>query len=266
MYGAKTLEIERDTQERTNVELADAHCHLDMVDANAIASSKAYGVSVMITNGGSMKANMETLRIADGKHVFAAIGMGPEEAVNAGEEEVEFSLGLVRKNKGRIVGVGEVGLDYKIADSFERVALQKTVLERFIDIAAELGIPISIHSRNAMDDLLKLLEEKKAEKVHLHFFEGDVAQAKTAASRGYFISVPPIESSKRNRAIKEIPIEQLMAESDSPAAGALPKDVEKSVMIIAKAKGIDYARAAEITTANTKRFFNIGRQNLMRMH
>ncbi|MEM3827250.1 MAG: TatD family hydrolase [Candidatus Micrarchaeaceae archaeon] len=263
MHGTKTLEQEKTPIEKTKIELADSHCHLDMLDTESIKDSLEYGVSVMISNGGSTKSNLETLKIADKKHIFAAVGISPDYA-NIAEEEIAFNLELARSNREKLVAIGEVGLDLKIAKSFEEIAMQRTTFARFVDLAEELGIPVCVHSRNSMDEVLSILESKNAKKVQLHFFEGDTEQAKKAASLGYFISVPPVESSKRSRAIKDFPIEQIMAESDAPAAGAYPKDVERSVMIVAKAKGLEYEKAAEIIASNTKRFFNIGSHRLIR--
>ena len=265
MHGVKTIEISRESLKKEKVELADAHCHLNMLYEGAVADSVAAGVTVMVTNGGSTRANMEVLKRADGKHVFAAVGIGPDEAMVIDDDEVNFNIQLAKDNRDKIVGIGEIGLDYEIASSFEKVAAQKTVFKKFVDLALELDLPVSVHSRKAMDDVLRILKEEGARKVHLHFFEGDAAQAKVAAERGYYVSVPPMESSKRSNAIKHVPIEQIMSESDAPAAGSLPKDVERSVVIIAKSKAIEYQKAAEVTVANTRRFFNIGKQNLIRL-
>jgi len=264
MYGLKTLEQERNKIEKTKIELADSHCHLDMLDASTIKDAVEYGVSVMISNGGSTKANLDTLKIADEKHVFAALGIGPDFTAKITDEELKFNMELVRSNSGKVVAIGEVGLDFKMAKNFEEIALQRAVFEKFIGLAIDMDIPVCVHSRNAMDEVLDLLSEKKAKKVQLHFFEGNAAQAKRAAELGYFISVPPTESSKRSNAIKMFPIDQIMVESDAPAAGVTPKDVERSVMIVAKAKDLEFGKAAEIIVSNTKRFFNIGSNKFIR--
>jgi TatD DNase family protein len=117
-------------------------------------------------------------------------------------------------------------------------------------------LPASIHSRNALKQVLYTLKEKKVEKVHLHYFEGDVEEAKEAERLGYMISIPPLESGKRKRVIKAISLDNLMAESDSPVVGASPRDVQTSVKLVAETKGIEFETAAEALTMNTKKFFN----------
>ncbi len=265
MYAFKTAVQEVSMLEKTKTELADAHCHLDMLDHASIEESLDYGVSIMVANGGSTKSNLEVLKLADQEHIFAAIGIGPDVAASISEKELLFNVELAKANSGRIKAIGEVGLDFKIAKNAEEIERQKATFGRFIDLAIELDVPVCVHSRNAMEEVLEMLKERKAKRVQLHFFEGNEEQAKIVASRGYFISVPPQESSKRNRAIKEFPMSQMMAESDAPAAGSTPRDVEKSVMIIAKAKGIDYQKAAEEIVSNTRRFFKIGGHKLIRV-
>ena len=80
------------------------------------------------------------------------------------------------------------------------------------------------------------------------------------------ISVPPGQSARRRKAIKALPLELIMVESDAPAAGSTPRDVERSIGIVAEAKGLSFERAAEATSLNTKKFFNIhSGANMMRM-
>lgn len=240
-------------------ELADAHCHLDMLGSDeVVAESLGYGVNIMVTNGVDTMSNVKTLSIADGRHVFPALGIDPQHAVSMLDDEVKFNLDMIRSNRDRIVAIGEVGLDYVISESPAQLAMQHKVFESMIDIALELGKPISVHSRRAIGDVLDILEEKGVKKAHVHFFEGDEEHAARVMELGYMVSVPPQKSAKRSRVLKLVNPSNIMAESDSPAAGSSPKSVEESVKIIADSKGMSYDEAAAITTANTKRFFNIG--------
>ncbi|MDE1833059.1 MAG: TatD family hydrolase, partial [Candidatus Micrarchaeota archaeon] len=167
-------------------------------------------------------------------------------------------------NPSKICAIGEIGLDYAYAKDKKGVERQKVVFGKFLDLALELDKPVTIHSREAMEDVLTMLEEKGVRRAHMHFFEGGPIEAKRIEKLGYMVSVPPFESSRRNKAISAIAIDNIMAESDSPAAGASPLDVGKSVAIVAKAKGISFERAAEQLTANTKRYFNVGYKTIMR--
>ena len=103
----------------------------------------------------------------------------PEFVEKMSDEEIEFNIGVIRANRGRIVGIGEVGLDYKMARGVGDPERQKLVFGRMLDLAMELGLPVSVHARNSLDDVLRILEEKGVRKAHLHFFEGDETHAKT---------------------------------------------------------------------------------------
>lgn len=258
----KQLLQKRETLHKDIVEMADAHCHLSILSDPAIINDAVlFGVSTIITDGVDTPSNIKTLEVADNKHVFAAIGVDPEHALALDEgifeKELEFNVELARQNAERIVAIGEIGLDYSIGGGPRNVARQKKVFGRFVDLAAELGLPISVHSRSAINEVLAFLEEKGAKRVHLHFFEGGVEEARIALKRGYMISVPPIESSKRKRVIAMMPLDNIMAESDAPVVGQTPKSVEKSIRYIAEIKGIGFEDAAAAITENTKRFFDI---------
>ncbi len=260
----QTKEITQETKQRQIMEMADAHCHLDLMDAG-IELSKwlAYGVRTIITNGVDTKSNIRSAELADNRNIFAMLGMDPEHA-NVTDEELEFNIKMIRHNHSKIAGIGEIGLDFGTIKEKVTVARQKVVFERFLDLAKELRLPVSIHSRNAISEVLQILEEKGMEYVHIHFFEGNAQQARAVEKKGYMISVPPIHSSKRNGVIKEIAIDNIMPESDAPIVGASPIDVYKSIEIVAEAKRIDVKKAAELLTRNTKRFFRVREAKIMR--
>lgn len=248
------------------LEMADSHCHLDLIkDTHVIKYAIDSGVRTIITNGVDTKSNMRCLELADDRHIFALLGIDPEHA-GLKDDELEFNINLARQNRNKIKGIGEIGLDYGKVKGSVPIARQKVVFGKFLDLAIELKVPVSIHSRDAMADVLHILEEKGIEHAHMHFFEGNIQQAKEVEKRGYMISVPPVKSEKRGKVIKEMAIDNIMAESDAPAVGISPRDVERSIGIVAEAKKIDFKKAADLLTQNTKRFFKIGTTtNFMRL-
>ncbi len=262
--------VENKEQTKQMVEMADAHCHLDLIDDYSIISRAVdFGVLTMITNGVDTKSNMQVLELADSKHIFPAMGVDPEHALamkdSEFEQELSFNLDLVRQNAGRIAAIGEIGLDYKIAGRTESSKRQLRVFEAFLDLSLSLDLPVSVHARNAIDEVLKVMEEKGIKKGHLHYFEGGEAEAKKAEKLGYMISIPPLESNKRSKAIKAVSIENLMTESDSPVVGDSPAAVERSVGMIASAKQAPFNDVAWTTAANAKRFFGIGKLKSTRL-
>lgn len=237
------------------VELADAHCHLDLMNSDEIREAVQYGVRTIITNGVDTKSNMAAANLHDGKNIFAMLGVDPEHGILMPDAELEFNIKTIRSARN-LAGIGEIGLDKNgKVGNYER---QKLIFERFVDLAIEMQLPMSIHSRNAVDEVLSILETKGAKKAHIHFFDGGVEQAKRMERMGYMLSIPPLESSRRRKIIKEVSIDNIMVESDSPVATKSPKEVRKAIEMVAEEKRISFERAAEATVANTKRFFTTG--------
>lgn len=260
-------EIAQMQHESQKVEMADAHCHLDILeDSSLLLNAINMGVHTIITNGINSTSSRRALDLSEGRYIFPAIGVDPETAVSmegdALDKEIEHVVKLMRDNRKKIVAVGEIGLDFMKAKTPEALVRQKKTFGKMLDMAKELDLPVSVHSRNSMDAVLDMLKEREMKKVHLHFFEGSVMQAKEAEKRGYMISIPPLESRSRKDVIKDVSIDRLMAESDCPVAGKSPLDVEFSIHMIADLKGIPFAKAADILTQNTKRFFEIDRVKL----
>ncbi len=260
-------EIAQMQQERQKAETADAHCHLDLIsDPTILINAINFGVHTIITNGIDVATSKRALELSERKYIFPAIGIDPETAVKldgkALDNEINQIMELARQNKDKIVAIGEIGLDYVKAKTDATKARQRMVFERMLDLAKELGLPVSVHSRESMDAVLEILEKRDMRKVHLHFFEGNVQQAKEAEKKGYMISIPPTESSKRKQVIKDVSIDRLMAESDCPVVGKTPVDVEFSIHMIADIKGIPFVKAAEMLTNNTKKFFEVERAKL----
>ncbi len=246
--------LKQDLKQKTITELADAHCHLDMVPPAEVGQAIGSGVKTLITNGVDIKSDMESVKLIDGRNVFAMLGIDPEHAVLMQENELDVAINLIRGSiVSGVVGIGEIGLDGKE----EKMDWQKRVFERLLDLANELKLPVSIHSREALDEVLTILESKAVKKAHIHFFEGSVEQAKRVERLGYMISVPPLESARRRKVIKEVSIDNIMVESDAPAAVRSPSDVVKAVEMIAEEKRITFEQAAHAVVANTKRFFGI---------
>ncbi len=237
------------------VELIDAHCHLELFENYKTAISDAYmaGVKSIITAGGSKKSSMSAIKIAEEHNVFAVIGVDP--SFSGTDAEFVHELKKIIKSNSKIVGVGEIGLDYKLPKVDKE--LQKTVFAEQIGIANELEIPIVVHARGAIDDAMAMVEEAKVKKAMFHFFEGSEVQAKHLAEHGYLISIPPLESSRRKKIISALKLDDIVVETDSPVVGKSPIDVIKTVGWIAEIKGLDFKNAAHGVTQNVKRLFSI---------
>ncbi|MCL5680190.1 MAG: TatD family hydrolase [Candidatus Marsarchaeota archaeon] len=249
---------------KQRLELLDAHCHADMLSDEELDTAMARGVTALVVNGVDTASNMSVLGLNNRTGIFPALGIHPENAAKINKEEIEYNINLIKANSKSVKAIGEIGLDYAFAKDENEKNKQKELFKRFVELAIELDKPVSVHSREAIDDVLDILENTGIKKAHIHFFEGNAKQAKRVESLGFMVSIPPMHSAKRMDAITALPIANIMAETDSPTAGMHIYDIDKSVMLIAKAKGMDFESCAVAIADNTKRFFNISVHNLIR--
>lgn len=236
--------------------LTDTHCHLDLFQNAAAVVNDAFshGVRTIITSGGSAKGNEATSKIVKILSVFGVVGIDPASS-GAESEYIDSYVAMIKSNP-RLVGIGEIGLDSHVEEK-NPPEVQKSAFIRQIRIANELGVPVVIHSRGRMADVIKVTDEHKPEKAMFHFFEGDVEQARYLAGKGHMISIPPRYSSRMKRIINEIDLSSMVAETDAPVAGKTPSDIREVVEAISSIKKLEFGNVAEALSENAKVFFHI---------
>lgn len=203
----------------------DSHCHIDMpqFDADrdaAVARAREAGVATMLLVGGvdEEQGHRRALRVAEHYGFPASAGTHPHEA-RLYDDRVEDELrGLARD--GRIVAVGEIGLDFHYDHSPRDV--QRAVFRRQVRLAREVGLPVVVHTREADEETASLLEEEKAEECGgvIHCFTGGPELARRALALGFFISFSGIVAFPRAETIQEVaratPLDRLLVETDAP--------------------------------------------------
>jgi TatD DNase family protein len=178
-------------------------------------------------------------------------------------EAAEKMLGFIRQNHDFIVAIGEVGLDYWRVKDDEGRALQRHILSQQIATAAELGLPLNVHSRSAGRHTITLLRERNAQRVLMHAFDGKASAAMAGVEAGFYFSIPPsvVRSPQKQKLVKHLPMECLLLESDSPVLGPSkdqrnePQNVRLACAQIGSIKGLREEEVAEITTDNARRLF-----------
>ena len=250
--------------------LIDTHAHLEEIDnlEQVIAEAKSANVMAIIGVGSDYQSNQKVLELAQAYKgfVYPALGWHPW---NLKSSEIDRNLEFIEANIGQVVGIGEVGLDYhKRVRAVAEKDLQQRVLREILEIARRYKKPVSIHSRYAWRDALSLVEEAQLEKVVFHWYTGTSSVLRDIVSRGYFISATPAVEyhEEHRRAVKEIPLERLLLETDSPVVyrrgsefeyEARPADVLRALKGAAGLKGVSEAQIAEVTTNNALKFYGL---------
>ena len=252
--------------------LVDHHCHLDFPDFEAerdayVARAKMAGVGVLVTISTHIR-NYATYRaIAEAyDNVYCTVGTHPHRA----HEELDISLDeIVRLSEHpRCVGIGEAGLDYYYKKSPPEA--QAEGFRRHIAAARATGLPLEIHTRDADDDTIAILEDETAKgpfKAILHCFTGGPELARRAVALGHYVSFSGVVTFKKSEALRaiaaDVPLDRILVETDAPFLAPEPfrgKRNEPAFVVhtaaaLAKVHGISPEAFAEATTANFYRLF-----------
>lgn len=254
--------------------LVDSHVHLDEIEGleRAIQDAKQVGVVALIAVGQDYESNLKVLEMAE-KHrdfVYPALGLHPWSLGNMGNAQIDINLRLIEENIERIVGIGEVGLDYhKKVKAVAGKERQKDVFEVMLDLAKRYDKPVSVHSRYSWKDCFDMVKASGVKKAVFHWYTGFSSVLREIVTGGYFISATPAGEyhDEHRRAIKETPLENLLLETDSPVTfgretkyESRPSDIVRSLRAVAQLKGLEESIVAQETTANTVRLFHLVEQ------
>jgi len=254
----------------------DSHAHLDDAQFDAdrdavIERARAAGLKYLLAvSGGSGPDDLASAVPIAQKHdwIYATVGIHPHEAAKAGK--CHFDRLLVEAKNFKVIGVGEIGLDYYYDHSPREI--QKDVLVRQLEIARELKLPVIIHCRDAWEDLTSIIG------VHwnpaglggiLHCFSGSLENARRFIDWGFWISFAgPITFKKADglRAIAaELPLESLLTETDCPYLAPVPHRgkrnepafVLETTRTLAGLRNMTEAKMGELMIRNFERLFRL---------
>jgi TatD DNase family protein len=248
--------------------LVDVHCHLELLEDldSVILRAKKAGVKVIVANGINPSTNRQNLEISSKYDIVkVAMGIYPPDALTREtgvkqEFDVDKEVEFIKKNKNKIIAIGEVGLDYSTGQDKE---LQAGVFRKMIRLALELDKPLIVHSRKAEEDVIKILEEEKAKKVVLHCFNGRKSLIKKAIALGYYFSIPTnvVRAENFQLLVKEVNINKLLTETDAPYLSPFkgisnePAFVIEAVKKIASIKGFNEEEVANNIFMNYRESF-----------
>ena len=207
--------------------LTDTHCHLyyDSIKKDiqiVIARAKEQGVNRFICVGTNTIDSAESLKIAANfDSVYASAGVHPHDAKDAPGDYLKQIRNLLQFDK--MVAVGEMGLDY-----FRNISppdVQKKVFCEQMELAHQMNKPVIFHNRDADEDVIKILSEFPGVVGVAHCFSSDLKTAKVFLDMGFYISFSgnlTFKNSHLPEIAKEIPLDKVMIETDSPFLSPVP--------------------------------------------
>jgi TatD DNase family protein len=261
--------LQADSQPVLERSVVDSHCHIFLMDADpraVVEDSRDAGISGLICVGIDPESSRQSRELADSfAGVFATAGVHPHTA-----REFDAGAGAAVEEllaDPRVVAVGETGLDYfRMLSAAED---QERAFRAHCALARETDKPIVVHTRDAWDEVLAILEEERVERVVLHCFSGPPKVAREAAARGYHCSFAGNVTYPKNDHLRlaaaAVPEGLLLVETDSPFLAPQPlRGTDNSpvnlvpvIEAVAGARDEDPEAVAAATTANARAVFGL---------
>ena len=251
--------------------LVDTHCHLDFPqfdpDRDAVIRRAGdAGVNYLVNIGATLDSSAAACDLAARyAQVYAGVSLHPHEA-DGFNQEAEARLRELALRK-KVVAIGETGLDfYRNLSSEEN---QLSAFNRQIRLAKDLKLPLVIHSRQAEEQVLKVLKGAMPLEAVIHCFSGDESFLTGCLNLGFFISFTCNITYKKAQGLREMvkltPLERLMLETDAPYLSPEgfrgkrnePLQVQLLARQVSLIKGISVEEIADNTTQNAKGFFKL---------
>lgn len=255
--------------------LFDSHCHLNdekfKEDIDDIVKKIKENNIKFLVSGYSIESSIEAIKIAKEYKMYATIGISPND-ISENKQDIIKAIEIIEKlvieNKDVVVGIGEIGLDYYW--NTDNKELQKEYFIKQIELANKLNLPIAIHSREAYLDTIKILKENTViNKGVFHCCEQNMELIREALKLDFYISFAgPItfkNAKKADEIIKQIPLDKLLIETDSPYLSPEPLrgrrnepyNVKYVAQKIAEVKEKTINEIASITYDNVKRLYKL---------
>jgi len=197
-----------------------------------------------------------------GVQLFATAGVAPHHVLETNESDLASVRNMLSEEV--VVAVGEIGLDYHYDMPPDK---QRELFAHQLEWAVEFQLPVVIHSREAEDDVLSSLREKKCSRGVIHCFTEGPNMARGAVKLGFYVSFAGILTFKNAHELRaiaaEVPLERILIETDSPFLAPVPyrgKRNEPAFVVevaraIAELHGISLEEVGRITSENTRRLF-----------
>jgi TatD DNase family protein len=253
--------------------MIDTHAHYDdgCYDEDReelFASMKEAGVGLVVNVGAGVESVKATVALTEKyDFIYGAVGIHPEDIARLTPEDMDWLAGLSSKEK--IVAIGEIGLDYHYEEPGRE--LQREWFIRQLELAAEVKLPVIIHSRDAAKDTLEIMEQycDWSQGGVIHCFSYSPEMADIYLKKGFFLGIGGVVTFKNSKKLKEVvqmaPLERLVLETDAPYLTPVPNRGQRNdsrqlvhvVDTIAELKNISPDEVIRVTEDNARRLYRL---------
>ena len=258
----------------------DTHAHYDDRKFNAdrdelLKRLKENGIGRVVNIGADIDSTRRSIALAKQyDFIYAAAGVHPSDVDCLDERSFQWLTWAVEESveeKGKIVAVGEIGLDYYWEKDQERRNRQKYWFERQMELARSTGLPVVIHSREAAKDTWDMMQALKCEDIGgvVHCYSYSVEMARNYLNKGFYLGIGGVVTYKNARSLKEVvqyaPMDRIVLETDCPYLTPEPNRGKRNsslylphvVETIAQLKGISKEEVEAITWDNGVKMYRM---------
>ena len=249
----------------------DTHCHLDKLDSTpeeAVKQAKQEGVETMVTISIDEESfDFVSNAVMQFKDVYGTVGLHPHDASEF-SPSLEQSIRKLARGHDKMIAIGETGLDYHYMNS--STENQQFAFSKQLQIAAELNLPVVVHSREAEADTISILKEIPVPALGVaHSFTSSHKMARALLDMGWYLGINGIVTFKNAENLREvvrwIPLDRLLLETDSPFLAPFPfrgkpnkpAYIPVIASFIAELRKIPIEHLAEKTSENAHGLFKI---------
>ena len=179
-------------------------------------------MTCLLSNAVDYNTSVRTISIAKEheRTVLAAVGIHPSTVIGEAGYELAPFEGLIEENREYVKAIGEIGLDGKYTQDEEKKRQQREVFRFFLGLAEKKQLPVVVHSRLAVDEVLDELSRFKLPKVLLHWYDGPIEKLESIRERGYLISIGPtlLYSKRMAEVARTADLSIILSETDGPVS------------------------------------------------
>jgi len=266
--------------------LVDTHCHLNMIikkDFDAplaadfikvaqpiIEAARKAEVTTLINVGTSVPESLNCITLARAfSNCFATVGTHPNDLKSNWQDDIKKYADLLADKENKIVGIGEIGLDYHYPHYDKQQ--QYKAFEQQIQLALDHNLPVVIHTRDAGQEVLDVLEQFKQDSLRgiIHCFSEDQNFANRALALGFVLGIGGPLTYPKNETLrsvfKTVPLESIVLETDAPFLPPQnirgqknnPASIRTVAYALAELREVPYQKIAKVTTQTACTLFNI---------